>query len=270
VGEPYEELPVRRYEHGRFQAAADPVIREARVELVVNGGQLRLALLCLPRELEALAVGFLRGEGVLRRRQELRAVRVAADGSAVEVEGDFAPDALEAVRRRWTWGTACGGGGTGARLDRSALAPLGAGPVVAAAELLELMRAFQDRTELWRRTGGVHACALARPGELVLLAEDVGRHNAFDKVVGRALLEDVPLDDKLVLTTGRLSAEIVSKAVTAGAGLLVSRGAPTALAVRLGSRFGATLVGFARAGRLNVYCGFHRVTGAGAPASTAP
>ncbi|MGB2823980.1 MAG: formate dehydrogenase accessory sulfurtransferase FdhD, partial [Phycisphaerae bacterium] len=127
--------------------------------------------------------------------------------------------------------------------------------------LLDLTRQFQKSMDLWKRTGGVHACALADGERILIVAEDVGRHNAFDKVVGRAFLEGVEPADKLMLTTGRLSAEMVSKAVAARLALVVGRGAVTALAIDLARRFGITLVGFARASRFNVYTGFQRVLG---------
>ena len=125
--------------------------------------------------------------------------------------------------------------------------------------LLELTREFQKRMDLWKRTGGVHACAVADGQRPIILCEDVGRHNAFDKVIGRAFLEGIDTADKLMLTTGRLSAEMVSKAVVARLALVVGRGAVTALAIDLARRFGITLVGFARASRFNVYTGFQRV-----------
>ena len=259
--DPCEQHAIRRFRHGRFTADHDEVIREARVELIVNDDELRLAMLCLPRELRELAVGFLRTEGALRRREDL--VSVAPDEAArvVAVRGDFDVDALEALRRRWTWGTGCGGGGTSASLNPEAYQPAGAGPVVAPKTILDRMQAFHKTTDLWDRTGGVHACALADGGRIAFVAEDVGRHNAFDKVVGRAVLEGIETADKMLLTTGRLSAEMVSKAVAARLALLVGRGAVTALAIDLARRFGITLVGFARPGRFNVYTGFQRVAG---------
>jgi len=105
----------------------------------------------------------------------------------------------------------------------------------------------------------VHACALADENDLLLYAEDVGRHNAFDKIVGMAVLGDVALADKLVITTGRLSGEIVAKAFNCGVPMLASRSAVTDLAVELARRSGMTLVGFLRGRRLNVYTGYQRV-----------
>ena len=254
-----QEYPVRRFEAGVPKPLADKVIVEARVELDINGGQHVLAMLCLPLELEALAAGFLLGEGVLRRREDIARLEALPEKGRVLITGNFDPDALEALGRRWTWGTGCGSGGTSRDLDTAVYAPAGKGPAVSPEKLLELWQAFTAKADLWRETGGVHACALAGAEGIVIAAEDVGRHNAFDKVMGRALLDGIDVSDKLVLTTGRISAEIVSKAVACRVPMLVSRGAVTSLGVRLATRFGLTLVGFLRGRRLNVYSGFERV-----------
>jgi FdhD protein len=254
-----EEVPIRRFDAGRQAAAADTVVNEARIELDVGEGRHRLTMLCLPQDLDALAVGFLRCEGALRHREDLASVDVPPDGRRVSVRGDFDADALDALARRWTRGSGCGDGGTARDLDAPPYAPVGPGRPIGPGRLIELAKALQRAGRLWRRTGGVHACALACEEGIVAFAEDVGRHNAFDKVMGRALLDGVDVSDKLVLTTGRLSAEIVSKAVACGVAMLASRSAVTGLAVRLARRFGVTLVGFLRGRRLNVYTGFERI-----------
>ena len=254
-----EELAIRRFEAGQSAAVTDKVVLEARIELNVNNGLCRLAMLCLPCDLEALAVGFLRGEGVLRRREDLQAVEVAPQQDRVAVCGDFDADALESLVRRWTRGTGCGGGGTARDFDAPAHASVGAGPFVSPDALGQLVGEFQAMADLWRQTGGVHACALADGERIVAFAEDVGRHNAFDKVMGKAMLTGIGVSDKLVLMTGRLSAEIVSKAVACRVPLLASRSAATGLGVRLARRCGLTLVGFVRGRRLNVYSGFERI-----------
>lgn len=251
------EHPIRRFEDGRFTSVADTVVNETRIELDVNDGQLRLAMLSLPRDLEALAVGFLISEGALRRVEDLSSVEFRPDERKVVVRGDLDAEALEALSRRWT------GGGRADDLDSPAYAPVGAGPRVEPQALLELLRRFHLKLELWRRTGGVHACALASATEILLLAEDVGRHNAFDKVIGLAAMHGVGVAENIVITTGRLSARVVSKAVVCGAAMLVSHCAVTGLAIELARRFGVTLVGFARGRRLNVYTGHERVVHAG-------
>jgi len=259
------EQPIRCYRAGLARARADTLVVEKRIELDINDGRLRWAMLCLPENLDALAVGFLRSEGVIRSKTDLREVLVEPDTRRVCLRGDFDEDALETLTSRWTWGTGCGSGGTGQDLtsprgDIEKLAATQAGGMkISADTLLQLGREFDSRAKLWRATGGVHACALAEAGGLGLFAEDVGRHNAFDKIVGLALLGDIGLAGKIIFSTGRLSAEIVSKAVACGVAMLVSRSAVTALAADLGKKFNITLIGFARGERLNVYTGFERV-----------
>jgi FdhD protein len=112
-------------------------------------------------------------------------------------------------------------------------------------------------------TGGVHACGIADAERVLLFAEDVGRHNAFDKVAGMALQHGMDLSQRVALTTGRLSAEIVAKAIAHGVPVLASSSAPTIMGVRWSRRFGMTLVGFLRGGRMNVYTGYQRVAADG-------
>jgi FdhD protein len=190
----------------------------------------------------------------------------AKEEGRVLVRGDFDADALEALGRRWTWGSGCGAGGTSRDLDTPAYAPVGPGRPVSPERLRELFEAFAAKATFWRQTGGVHACALAGEDGIVLFAEDIGRHNAFDKIMGAALLGGIDVSDKFVLTTGRISAEIVSKAVACRVPMLASRSAVTSLGVKLARRFGLTLVGFLRGRRMNVYTGYERVAGpAGQP-----
>lgn len=250
---------VRRYEHGQFRPLADTVVREARIELNINQGQTRLAMLCLPRDLDLLAIGFLIGEGALRSMNDLRNVIVDSSGKEVLVEGDFDAHALDMLSRRWTWGSGCGSGGTSRDLDRPAYQRVAEGTPVRPQDILNVFREFQSQQELWRSTGGVHACGLACQERLLAVTEDVGRHNAFDKLIGLCATQGFSLDDKYVITTGRLSAEIVSKAVANRVSTLASRCAATGLAIELAHRFGMTLVGFVRGERLNVYTGYHRI-----------
>jgi len=254
-----QDCPIRRFKDGRPEAMVDKVVTEARIELDLNDGKHSLAMLCLPADLESLAVGFLVGEGALRDRSELHDVRVNVENNKVFLHGDFDEDALEAMANRWTWGTGCGSGGTGRDLDSAAFGRVGQGLTIGPGKLIELAKTFTGKADMWKATGGLHACALADTEKIILFAEDVGRHNAFDKIMGRAFLDGIDVTDKLVLMTGRLSAEIVSKAVACGLSMLVSRSAVTALGAKLAGRFGLTLVGFLRGQRLNVYTGFDRI-----------
>ena len=258
------DWPIRRFlPSGRHEALQDKVVREQRVELVLNDVSV-LAMLALPRDIEELALGFLVSEGLWRDRSRLPEVRFDASTGQVRCTGTFDDDAVESIHRRWTFGTGCGGGGTGR--DPSRLAecrPLDSRLTIRASQLAALGREFGRRGTLYRLTGGVHACGIADHESVLLFTEDVGRHNAFDKVAGMAMRSRMELSHRIALTTGRLSAEIVSKAIAHGVPILASSSAPTAMGVEWSRRFGLTLVGFMRGRRLNVYTGYQRVTADG-------
>jgi FdhD protein len=167
---------------------------------------------------------------------------------------------MESIHRRWALGIGCGGGGSERTPSKLAeCRPVDSQVTLRASQLTALGRAFGLQCHLHRATGGVHACGIANTERVLLFAEDVGRHNAFDKAAGMALQRAMGLSQKIALTTCRLSAEIVAKAIAHGIGFLASSSAPTSMGVDRARRFGLTLVGFLRAGRMNVYTGYQRV-----------
>ena len=238
------------------EGAADLVAVEEPLEIRVGGRPLAVTMRT-PGHDEELALGFLYGEGLI---DAPRSTDLSEDLAAnvVEVEGPLRGD--PAARRFYT-SSSCGVCGKGALQEVAVHAPPlpEGGPRMSR----ELLAALPDRLEqpAFQRTGGLHATGLFdRQGELVLTREDVGRHNAMDKVIGRALLDGlVPLHEHALCVSGRLSFELVQKAAVAGAPILVGVGAPSSLAVELAADRRMTLCGFARAGRLNVYAGAQRV-----------
>ena len=233
----------------------DEVAVEEPLEIRVGGEALAVTMRT-PGHDDELALGFLYGEGLI---DAPRAAGPTADlaGNVVEVEG---PLLREPARRRFYATSSCGICGKGALEEIAVIsAPLPDGPVVGRALLAALPERL--RQPGFDKTGGLHATGLFTPdGELVAVREDVGRHNAMDKVVGRALLDGaLPLHDRSLCVSGRLSFELVQKAVVAGAPILVGVGAPTSLAVQAAADRGLTLVGFARGDRANVYAHTTRV-----------
>jgi FdhD protein len=233
----------------------DAVAIEEPLEIRVDGRPLSVTMRT-PGHDEELALGFLLGEGLI---DGPRPAGLTEDFAAntIEVAGPLLRDPGE---RRFYTTSSCGVCGKGALEEVAvASAPLGPGPVVDRA----LLAALPDRLEqpTFELTGGVHATGLFdTAGQLLIAREDVGRHNAMDKVVGRALLDGlVPLGDKVLCVSGRLSFELVQKAAVAGAPILVGVGAPSSLAIELAADRGMTLAGFTRHGRTNVYSGPERV-----------
>src|SRR5947208_1022619 len=232
----------------------DEVAVEEPLEIRVDGRPL-VVTMRTPGEDEELAAGFLYGEGLLAAAPGFHP---CLDANAIDVAGPLLRD--PGARRFYTT-SSCGVCGKGA-LEEVAVAapPSPPGPTVRRG----LLAALPDRLRQpeFARTGGLHATGLFdAAGRLLVAREDVGRHNAMDKVVGRALLDGtLPLAGRLLCVSGRLSFELVQKAAVAGASVLVGVGAPTSLAVALAVDRGLTLAGFARAGSVNVYAGAERVS----------
>jgi FdhD protein len=229
----------------------DEVAIEDPLEIRVNGSPVAVTMRT-PGHDDELAIGFLRSEGI-RAVAAHPTADLAANTIVVEVEGGFDGERL---KRNFYTSSSCGVCGKGALEAVAVEAPrvesrlqLHAGLV---ADLPERLRAAQPA---FAATGGLHATGLFdREGELLCVREDVGRHNAMDKVIGRAFLDGrLPLGEHVLCVSGRLSFELVQKAAVAGCSILVAVGAPSTLAVDLARDRGVTLCGFVRGGRVNVY-----------------
>ncbi len=235
----------------------DELAVEEPLEIRVNGEAIAVTMRT-PGHDEELALGFLLSEGV-RPREASLPDDLAANTVEVTVD-DFDPEPL---RRNFYTSSSCGVCGKGALEAVAVEAPRVESdlsvPAAVVSELPDRLRAAQPA---FAATGGLHATGLFEAdGRVLVIREDVGRHNAFDKVVGRAFLDGLlPLADKLVCVSGRLSFELVQKAAVAGAPILVAVGAPSTLAVELARDRGITLCGFVRDGRVNVYTEPWRVT----------
>ena len=240
----------------RDGGVTDRVAVEEPLEIRVGGEPVAVTMRT-PGHDEELACGFLHGEGLLPQPPRAVGPSAGLEGNIVEVDAEL-PRAV--AQRRFYTTSSCGVCGKGALEEVAVHAPpLPPGPVVAR----ELLASLPDRLAqpAFAATGGLHATGLFDAhGEPVCVREDVGRHNALDKVVGWALLGGaLPLHDRVLCVSGRLAFELVQKSAVAGCPILVGGGAPTSLAVDLAADRGMTLCGFARGGSLNVYAGAERV-----------
>ena len=273
-GRAVERWPTTFVVDGARHELPEPLVVEEPLAIHLAAGedgaasQLAVTLRTPGHDTELVA-GLLYAEGIVDRRDDLLALEpvagaAVADGEARRFLARLRGDPATATATRPFLSTsACGLCGRGA-LDAAfatgfpALPP---GPRLPAARLQALPERMRDAQPLFATTGALHAAALFDGGgELRVVREDVGRHNAVDKVVGSMLLEDrLPAGESLLAVSGRVGFEVVQKALRAGIPVLVAVGAPTALAVRLASRAGMTLAGFVRADRCNLYCGAERV-----------
>lgn len=253
-----KEVQAWRIKGGCQEEILDPVVIEAPLTIFLNEREL-VTLLCTPEHMDELAVGFLYSEGLLAGAKDLQSVQVDADKGLAWVIGNEKVLAGQTFLKRYIT-TGCGKGTSFYAFHDTGSRPVISDLQVPAENLLALMRRVQQGSELFARTGGVHSTALCSAGEVLVFRDDIGRHNAADKIIGRCFLDGVTLDDKVLISSGRISSEILLKTAKAGIPVLVSRSAPTALAIEIAEQVGVTVAGFARGDRLNIYTHPQRIT----------
>jgi FdhD protein len=271
------EARIVAVEDGAMTPRFDRLATEEPLEIRVRaGGASRTVAITMrtPGNDFELAAGFLYNEGVIDGIEAVRGISYCLDGSVdrdqqynivnVDLAASVLP-ALDALERHFTMSSACGVCGRAQlqSLELRGLAPLGDEARIESATVTALPARLRAAQGIFEKTGGLHAAGIfTLTGELVVLREDVGRHNALDKAIGWALLQKrLPLDACALLVSGRSSYEIVQKALVARIPIVCSVSAPSSLAVDVARRFGLTLVGFLRGERFNVYAGEARIRG---------
>ena len=252
---PQKEIQYDRYEFKKWEHFDADTIVETPVSLTVNG-EVWLSFMCTPVNLEALAVGFLFNEGIIESMDEVEDARVCEHGDNVDVWLNRSVEQPTSWRRT----SGCTGGVTAVDLlakpnvnfgaDRFEIQPDAIG------KLVEML--FESQS-LYRETGGVHTSALSDGENIILSAEDIGRHNTLDKIAGLCMMEKVFPETRILITTGRISSEMLQKAARLQAPILISRTSPSSLSIEMAERYGITLIGYARRHRFNVYSNSQRV-----------
>lgn len=246
---------VLRWQGGSFYPETDTVVREVPVTITLNGEELAV-LTCSPQHLKELAAGFLYTQGVLQKKEDLIGIEVSAGGAPARVE----------VRARRPAGEKTPPKGLfypNLSPIRPKLPPDNSALTITPGQISLLAAALEERSLLFKETGGAHSAALCTTGGVIYFYEDISRHNALDKLAGRCFLEGTCTGDKVLVFSGRIFTEILSKAAALGVPVIISRSAPTELAVHTAGQLGITLVGFARGDRFNVYTCPERVAGTG-------
>jgi FdhD protein len=270
-----ELTQVTQWENGNATRAEDYLAAEEPLEM--RAGRYSLGVtLRTPGDDEELVAGFLFSEGIISKQQDLVALRMPEDTAPEKnlVRVTLGPSvrlAPNSAARRFSAGSACGvcGKASITQLRRRGLRRPEAASVFDPEMLCQLPPILRETQAVFGRTGGLHAAAIFAPtGELLVLREDIGRHNAADKAIGWALLSGrLPLSGHVMLVSGRGGFEIVQKTIAAGIPLLASVSAPSSLAVQLARELGLTLVGFLRGRRFVIYAGEERIAvSASAPA----
>jgi FdhD protein len=244
---------------GSVDGIIDQVASELPVTLVVNNEPL-VTLLCTPSELEELAVGFLLSEGLVNSRESIRSIRVEERELSVRVDLEGLPADFRGMFEKRTISSGCGKGITFTAYRTPADQRIPVKPhLVSAEDIRRLLADFRTISKLYLETGGVHSAALSDGKQILFFSEDIGRHNAVDKLIGKAFLQSVPVENKILITSGRVTSEIMTKAGRNRFPILISRAAPSCMAVSYAEDMGITLIGFARGDRMNIYSWPNRI-----------
>ncbi len=223
------------------------------MRLVLNNEPL-VTLLCTPSELEELAVGFLLSEGLLHDKSQIQSLSVDEREKTVRIQLADIPADLSVLFEKKTISSGCGKGitFTSYRHGKDPRMTVRNNRISLSA-IRSLLGSFRNISKLYLETGGVHSAALSDGSNLLFFSEDIGRHNAVDKLIGKAFLKSVPVEDAILLTSGRVTSEIMTKAGRNRFPILISRAAPSCMAISLAEDMGITLIGFARGDRMNIY-----------------
>lgn len=247
-----KEREIKIFNQGNWSLRKDQLVIEATLKIILNGIEL-VNIACSPEDTTQLAIGYLLSEGYLESPADIRSFN-DDDPCCIKVETVSEIDlSCDSIRIN----TCLGRGRFHAPLQPL---PVGAERVrYTPGHLLKVINELDMTSYTFQQTGGVHSAGLADNQQMLFRFEDIGRHNAVDKVIGQAFLQQLDLSDKCLLLSGRIAAEILMKTARNGIPLILSRSAPTMMAVETAEKLGLTVVGFARGQRFNLYCQSERI-----------
>ena len=231
----------------------DTVVREYPLTILLNNDEV-ITLLCTPSNLDYLAAGFLFSEGLIKKKNQIKNIIIDHENCLARVE-TWKDNQMEGGIPSKRFIASSGGRITSLPVDVNIQTDrkIKSQIEISADEIFLLMDKFVLSSRIFKNTGGVHSAALCDKRDLLLFREDIGRHNAIDKVFGECLLKDVKTNERIIMTSGRVSSEILLKVVKRNVPLLISKSAPTDMGIQLSQDFGITLAGFVRGRRMNVY-----------------
>lgn len=249
------KLPIEKISPSGFIPASeyfsDYVIKEERIAFYLNGKKL-LSIMSIPQEQDYHIVGFLTSEGVIDKPEQIHSIQIKDEGKSVWIEAKIHEENLKNLFREKTLTSGCcvgvAGNLEGHIIERFIETPL----KVSCQKIFENLREFEKPSELFSKTGCVHKAMLLLENE-VLISEDIGRHNAIDKVMGKAMLKNLNKTNAILYVSGRLSLEMVIKAVMHNIPIIVSKAAATYMGIKAAQESGVTLIGFARGNSANLY-----------------
>ncbi|MFS0647203.1 formate dehydrogenase accessory sulfurtransferase FdhD [Siminovitchia sp. 179-K 8D1 HS] len=258
-------LKIWKYDGQAVLETEDCAAVEFPLTIYIDGEEFATAV-CSPTDLEQLTVGFLASEGIIRQIDDLASLIMDHDRGFAYAELKRKQTISKEFYSKRMIGSCCGKSRqfyfyNDAKTAKTVMSK----QKISVDQCFHLMKQLQMRSEDFQLTGGVHNAALCTTGEVLASFSDIGRHNALDKIYGHCLMNQVPLQDKAIAFSGRISSEVVLKAAKIGVGILISKSAPTTLGISLAEDLGITAIGFARKTQLNIYSHPERIIEASGP-----
>lgn len=247
-----EQFDIQIYDGEKLSGATNDIIREIPLEIILNNQRI-VTIACTGIHLKELTVGFLRSEGVIETPEDIEKITVSHENGKVYVFTKNEADIFPSMK------TIASSGSRGEGMDKVSLRALESDIAISPGHVLNLMKYLLDSSKLHSTTRGTHCSALADINGILASREDIGRHNTIDMLGGYSLLEGIDLADKIIVTTGRVSSEIVTKVWKMGAPVIVSHSAPTGRAITLAKDAGITIIGYVRGGKMRVYSHEERI-----------
>ncbi|WP_025162778.1 formate dehydrogenase accessory sulfurtransferase FdhD [Paraclostridium bifermentans] len=244
---------IKKYQNEEVDEVEDLVVCEYPLTIFLNDQEF-ITLLCSPKSLKNLSIGFLYSEGIIKSASDIDSINIDEKmGYAYIKIGNVSKFAKQLYGKRVIT-TGCGKGSIFYNaLDSLKCKQFKNNLDMDYKKLLDIMKLFNKKSELFLETGGVHSVGLIDGDDILYFEEDIGRHNALDKIIGNCLIDNVNIEDKAIITSGRITSEIVLKCAKLGIGCIISRSAPTNLAIDTGKKLNIEIIGFARGNKLNVY-----------------
>ncbi len=231
----------------------DLVVTEYPFTIFIDDEEI-ITVLCTPKCLKELTLGFLLSESIIENLDDVKKIQINEKNGSRYVLLKERKKLTESLLNKRTITSGCGKGTVFYNVIDSFKSKKNEQLIsVNSDTVVRLMKEFNHKSELFLATGGVHSCALCDTEKILYFQEDIGRHNALDKILGSTLMDNLNLKDKIILTSGRISSEILIKAAKRGIAAIISRSAPTSLAVDMAKTLNILLIGFARGEKMNLY-----------------
>lgn len=248
----YRTVPCIKGSGDTYAPSTHDVVLEVPISVMVNGRQVLTSMMS-PHDIRDFVVGYLFTEGIIRRLDEIESIRIEENTASVLTKNLFKILGTKKI-------ILSGCGGSSSFLDVAKLPKIASDLTIRREDIQDGMKTVLS-SSLHALTGGFHVVGLLNHQGVITIAEDIGRHNALDRVIGRGLLEGIAFGETFVVSSGRISSEMVRKCLVANIPVVVSRGATTSLAIEVASKTGLTVIGFARGEKMNIYTGAGRVSG---------